>query len=113
MGEAFKEAASLRYRWFEVRYRINPLLLRRDFDTILGLKTFAEASSSLRVFPNGWLDGPQGVVAEDGWTKPSNYMSVMSAIMPLLGLVMFVSICGAFVYNVSRILGGRLRPPSG
>ena len=113
LGEAFKEAASLRYRWFEVRYRVNPLLLRRDFDTILGLKTFAEASSSLRIYPSGWLDGPPGDMAEDGWTKPRGYMFVMSAIMPLLGAIVFISICGAFVYNVSRILMGRLRPPSG
>ena len=67
----------------------------------------------MRIYPNGWLDGPQGKIAEDGWSEPQSYMFVMSVIMPILGTFMFLSICGAFFYNVSRILMGRLRPPNG
>ena len=60
LGEAFEEAASVRYNWFELRYRVNPLLLRRDFQSRLVLKTFAIADSKITIYPHSLLDSPLG-----------------------------------------------------
>ena len=73
LGEAFAEAASVRYSWFELRYRVNPLLLRREFESRLVLKTFAIADSKITIYPHSLLDSPAGDLNEKNWSTPPKY----------------------------------------
>ena len=112
LGEAFEEAASVRYNWFELRYRVNPLLLRRDFQSRLVLKTFAIADSKISIYPHSLLDSPPGIVGEDGWARPPKYGLIFAALISSMGLLVFLSIWGSFLFNAKRYVFGRLKPPN-
>jgi hypothetical protein len=111
LGEAFEEAASVRYNWFELRYRVNPLFLRRDFQSRLILKTFAIADSKISIYPHSLLDSPPGIVGEDGWARPPKYGLIFASLISSMGLLIFLSILGAFLFNAKRYVFGRLKPP--
>ncbi len=110
LAEAFRAAAPMRYRWFELRYRTDPFYLRRKFKTGIKLTSFATAEASVELFPSAWLDGPPGVEGEDGWTKSQSYLHTTVVVMPVLGLLVALSYVGAVVFNTRRVLFGRTRP---
>jgi hypothetical protein len=111
LGDAFRATAAVRHKWFEIRYKIDPMRLRREFQTRLTLKTFAVSDSSIMLYPNGWLDAPPGELQANGWSKARPYTYVMSVLMPVMGAVVFLLIFGAAFFNVKRVLSGRLRRP--
>jgi hypothetical protein len=112
LGEAFQAAAAERYRWFEARYRLDPFYLRRSFRTRLRLLSMAEAESSVEIVPSAWLDGPAGVRAKDGWTRPAPLSRTVAGTMPFLGLIVSLTFLPAAFFNAWRALSGRLRQPS-
>lgn len=111
LGEAFAEAASVRYSWFELRYRVNPLLLRREFESRLVLKTFAIADSKITIYPHSLLDSPAGELNQENWSTPPKYGMIFAALISSMGLLIFFSIVGAFLFNAKRYVFGRLKPP--
>ena len=109
LGEAFASSAARRYRWFEVRYRLDPFYLRRAFTTRLRLMSFYTAEAAVSIHPSAWLDAPPGEVNEAGWTEPQSYAHTMVVLTPILGLLMALGYLGAAVFNTRRALSGRNR----
>ncbi len=112
LGEAFRAAAATQYRWFEVRYRLDPFHLRRSFKATIRLTAFAQAEASVVIHPSAWLDAPPGRRAEDGWTRPASIMRTASLVMPLLSLLVILGFLPPALFNTRRILSGRLRQPA-
>jgi hypothetical protein len=111
LGEAFEAAAAKRYEWFEVRYRVQPAHLRRSFESTIELVSFATGAASVTIHPSAWLDAPPGVIASDGWSRPASYRRTLSAVLPMMGLVVAMMYLGAAGFNSRRVLSGRTRPP--
>ena len=121
LGEAFRAAAAERYRWFEVRYRMDPFYLRRQFRSRLRLLNLAAAESSVVIHPSAWLDAPTGVRGPDGWTLPRPYLHTSTVVLPGLGVIVSLTFLGAAFFNTRRALLRRARqsvrrapePPAG
>jgi hypothetical protein len=109
LAKAFQEAASPRYRWFEVRIRMDPFYLRRDFKIRLALLGVASAASSIEVYPSAWLDAPPGRSLSDGWHVADTYHRTLVVIVPLIALFVTLSYLGAALHNTRRMLFGRVR----
>jgi hypothetical protein len=111
LGVAFQAAAAEQYKWFELRYRLDPFYLRRPFETTLRLAAFAEAEASVELHPSAWLDLPPGERAADGWSRPVSLARSAGTILPLMGLLVALSFISPAMLNARRIVLGRLRPP--
>ena len=111
LADAFVQAASLRYKWFELRYKVSPTWLRESFVSKIQIKTLASATSEITIYPHAWLDGPTGKLRNDGWTDPRESYHSSILMMNFIGLFLFLSILGAAFFNIRRNLMGRLRPP--
>ena len=112
LGQAFAEVAAVRHQWFEIQYRHNALKMRKSFETRFKLLKYARAMSSTNIYPHAWLDGPPGLRDSEGWSKRGSYWHSTTILTSGLGLLIFLSILGAAVFNVKRMLLGRLTPPS-
>lgn len=121
LGRAFQQVATLKYHWFELRYKVNPQLLRQSFFSGIKLNVQTAEASKIHIQPHGWLDAPTGTESDvtcdaDGkecttWTKPTSYLHVLTILLPLMGVLLFLSILNAGLYNIRRVLTGRLRRP--
>ena len=70
-----------------------------------------ESAASVTIHPSAWLDAPPGVLASDGWSRPASYRRTLSAVLPMMGLVVVMMYLGAAGFNSRRVLSGRTRPP--
>ncbi len=121
LAEAFRAAAAQRYTWFEIRYQVDPHYLRRSFETRLRLTSFADAESSLRIYPSAWLDGPPGRREADNRIVAQSYRHTATVIMPVLGALVGLGFLGAISFNGYRIVfrrgrrgaAGGAKPPGG
>ncbi|MED5371444.1 MAG: vWA domain-containing protein [Myxococcota bacterium] len=117
LGRAFQDAAATRYRWFEVRYQVDPAYLRRRFDTKIRLTAFAQGESEVTLEPSAWLDPPTGELSRRsdlaGWVEPVPYRSSAGVVMTVLGLLVSATFLGAALFNISRVASGRRKPRSG
>jgi hypothetical protein len=111
LANAFIQAASLRYKWFELRYKVSPTWLRETFVSKIQIKTLASSTSEITIYPHAWIDGPTGKIREDGWTDPRKSYHASVLFMNIIGLFLLLSILGAAFFNIRRNLMGRLRPP--
>jgi hypothetical protein len=109
LAEAFLAAAAPKYRWFEVRYRMDPFFLRRAFKTRLSLVGVGTAGATIQIHPSAWLDAPPGRLMEDGWHMEENYLVTFLVVMPLFAAFVGLSYVGAAVHNTRRMLFGRVR----
>lgn len=110
LGDAFQDAAAVRYDWFEVRYQLDVAYLRRSFDTKIRLKDFSQAESAITLYPSAWFDAPPGEIDGDGWAQPVPYRRTAALMMPSLGLLLSLSFLGAALYNIRRVAFGRVNP---
>lgn len=108
LADAFKQAAAMRYRWFEARYQVDPFFLRRTFETKLRLVTLFRSEASIRFHPSGWLDAPPGVRDEKGWAQPVSWWTTTTVALPLIGALLALGYLPAAFVNVKRALRGRL-----
>lgn len=104
LGEAFMAAAARRFRWFEVRYRVDPFYLRRSFRTGLRLLSFAKAEANVKIYPSAWLDAPPGVLAEDTWHTQQTFRHTATIAVPALGLGVTLIYVSAAFFNTRRAL---------
>ncbi len=112
LGEAFASAAAQRYKWFEVRYRMDPLHMRRSFDTMVKLTSYSGAEAQITFHPSGWFDPPSATNGPDGWAVPTPLRASLALLLPILGGLLGVTFLGAASYNVRRaIFRGRPRNP--
>ena len=111
LGQAFAEVAAVRHQWFEIQYRHNALKLRKSFESRFELLKYANSMSYTNIYPHAWLDGPPGVLDEKGWSRPSSSWHTLTILTSGLGLLLFLSILGAAIFNVKRMMFGRLNPP--
>ena len=109
LAKAFLEAASPRYRWFEVRIRMDPFYLRRDFKVRLALMGVGNAASSIEVYPSAWLDAPPGRSLPDGWHVADTYKRTLMVIVPVIAVFVTLSYIGAALHNTRRSLFGRVQ----
>lgn len=105
---AFKSVVALRHQWFEVYYRFNPLNMRQDFEVKYDWEGFMRATSSVNIYPHAWVDGPPGEVDRKGFPKRGSAWHSTTILSSGMGLFLFLSILGAAVFNVKRLLSGRL-----
>lgn len=112
LGEAFAAAAARRYRWFEVRYRVDPFYLRRSFVTGLRLLSFAKAEAKVKIYPSAWLDAPPGVPIEDNWHTARTFRHTATVAVPVLGLGVALIYLSAAIFNTRRALFRRGSRPS-
>ncbi|HJN75115.1 MAG TPA: vWA domain-containing protein [Myxococcota bacterium] len=110
LGEAFRDAAAVRYDWFEVRYQLDVAYLRRSFDTKIRLKDFSQAESAITLYPSAWFDGPPAEIDSEGWAQPVPFRQSAAFMMPSLGLLVGLSFLGAALYNIRRVAFGRVNP---
>lgn len=108
LGAAFQEVAAIRYEWFEVMFRTDPLNLRRDFTVGFQLNNYARAVSSVSVYPHAWMDGPHGEKDSEGWSTRGTIWHSTSILTSGLGVLLFLLTFGAAVFNMKRLAFGRL-----
>lgn len=106
LAEAFRAAARKRHMWFQVRYKVDPFYLRRGFTTTLRLSSPYQVETSVPIYPNAWVDGPPGVVAEDGWPAAAPFRSSLVVLMSILSLLVVWNYLPAALFNVRRALFG-------
>lgn len=108
LGDAFRAAAAPKYRWFELRYRMDPFFLRRSFETKLRLVGVGTAEGGIKIHPSAWLDAPPGRLRTDGWHEEESYLRTFLVIVPVLGVLVVLSFLGAALHNTRRLLMGRV-----
>ncbi len=114
LGEAFASAAAERYRWFEVRYRMDPLHMRRSFETMVKLTSYAGAEARITFYPSAWFDPPSPARGADGWAETAPLRSSLALLMPILAALLSVIFIGAAAFNTRRaVFRGRPRNPKG
>jgi hypothetical protein len=112
LGEAFASAAAERYRWFEVRYRMDPLHLRRSFETMVKLNSYTGAEARITFYPSGWFDLPTATRGADGWAETTPLRASLTLLLPILGALISIAFIGAASFNARRALfRGRPRNP--
>jgi hypothetical protein len=112
LGEAFASAAAQRYNWFEVRYRMDPLHMRRSFETMVKLTSYAGAEAKITFHPSGWFDPPSARTGPDGWAVPTPLRASLALLLPILGGLLSIMFLGAASYNMRRaIFRGKPRNP--
>lgn len=112
LAEVFQRAASERYRWYELRYRVPDSFHHRyAFDVRVSLRGLARAWSELTVLPSAWLDAPTGV-REPGarWTRPSSLRETFVLVVPITGLLLLFGHLGPAWFNARRAILRRARP---
>jgi hypothetical protein len=109
LADAFKQAAAMRYKWFEARYQVDPFFLRRSFETKIRLVTLFRSEATIRFRPSGWLDAPPGTRDEKGWTQPVSWGSTVTVLLPAMGALLALGYLPAAFVNVKRALLLRLR----
>lgn len=109
LAEAFLAAAAPKYRWFEVRYRMDPFFLRRKFKTRLSLIGVGTAGATIQIHPSAWLDAPPGHRMDDGWHMEGSYLATLLVLVPLYAAFISLSYVGAALHNTRRMLFGRVR----
>ena len=65
LGAAFQEVAAIRYEWFEVMFRTDPLNLRRDFKAGFGI-TMRVLYHLLMFAHAGWIIHTVKKILKDG-----------------------------------------------
>lgn len=117
LGKAFQDAAATRYRWFELRYQVDPAYLRREFVTKVRLTAFSQGESTVAIQPSAWLDPPSGELSTDpelrGWVEPVPYRRTASVVMSVLGMLVSATFLGAALFNIRRVAAGRRKPRGG
>jgi hypothetical protein len=108
LATAFKAAAPRAYRWFEARYTVDPLFLRRSFDATVRLEAMAKTEATIRLHPSGWLDAPPGTVGPDGRVKPVSFAATAALVMPVLGSLVALHYLPPALFNVRRALFSRV-----
>lgn len=108
LATAFKAAAPRAYRWFEARYVVDPLFLRRSFDVTIRLEAMAKTEATIRLHPSGWLDAPPGVVGPDGSVAPGSAAATASLVLPVLGALVALHYLPPALFNVRRALFSRV-----
>jgi hypothetical protein len=110
LADAFVDAASKKFRWYDVRYSVNPFFLRRTFKSRINFIWGSnEQMGSLEVAPSGWLDGPPGIPFDGRWVKAAPYSRTAVLIFPLIGLITTLMYLPAAMFNLRRILFNRIR----
>ena len=108
LGKAFQEVAAIRYQWFEIMFRDNALKFRREFNVGLQLNNYARAVSNVNVYPHAWMDGPHGEKDAEGWSTRGTIWHSASILTSGLGVLIFLLVLGAAVFNGKRLVLGRL-----
>jgi hypothetical protein len=75
------------------------------------LVSFATAEASVELFPSAWLDAPPGVKSEGGWTIQRPFRAIFILLVPLFGLLLFLSYIGAAAFHAKRAMFMRVRQP--
>lgn len=112
LAEVFSKAASARYRWYELRYRVpDSFYHRHAFTTKLRLSAIARAETTFEVLPSPWMDAPTGFrPTGEKWTRPSPFRRTLGLVMPLLGTLVFLTFVGPAWFNARRAIFRRARP---
>ncbi len=106
LAEAFKAAAQKRYKWFELRYKVDPFYLRRGFDVTVRLTSPYQVEATVPIYPNAWIDGPAGVPGEDGWPTPAPFRTSLVVVVVILSALIVWNYVPAAMFNVRRALFG-------
>lgn len=111
LAEAFKAAAAKRYKWFDIRYTVDPFYLRRSFDTKLQFVWGGkDDAGTISIFPSAWLDAPPGVPMENStWTKAAPFSSTFVVLLPTLGAFLSFNYISPALFNLKRVLFSRVK----
>lgn len=111
LAEAFKAASAKRYKWFDIRYVVDPYYLRRSFDSrVQFLWGGKDDAGSISIFPSAWLDAPPGLAMEDGkWTRAAPYSRTLVVLLPTLGALLSFNYVSPALFNLKRVLFSRVR----
>lgn len=112
LAEVFQKAASARYRWYQLKYRLaDNFHHRRAFRVRVALDSVARAYTELSLLPSPWMDAPPGR-REAGavWTTPTSLWSSLVLVMPVLGALVFLAFLGPAWFNARRAIFRRAKP---
>jgi hypothetical protein len=114
LAEVFRDTAAIRYRWFEVRYRVpDSFYHRKSFEVQLRLENLARAYTTVMVYPHPLLDAPGGeLLPGERWVRPTSFARSLAVLVPSLALLVAGLFVGPAVFNVRRAIFRRARPRS-
>jgi Mg-chelatase subunit ChlD len=105
VAKVFEKAAAERYKWYEIRYRVQWFHTRRSFDTTVFLNNYARADSSITILPGPWMDAPTGTrVAGESWSRPTPLVRAAALVLPILGLLVSIGFVTPAMFNARRAL---------
>lgn len=104
LKEVFAETAPTRYKWYKVKYRVDPQYHRSSFTSTIELKQFVSARASTTFHPSAWFDAPSGLPADDGdqWVEPGDIRRATAFTVPVLGVFILLTFFGPAFFNARR-----------
>lgn len=109
LTEVFYAAAAERYRWYTARYRLDGFYHRQSYFVRISLLAYSVASSTVEIYPSGWIDAPTGTVGEDQWTRPSDLGRATAVAMPVLGGLLLLGFASPAFFNARRVIFRRAK----
>ena len=119
LAQAFRDAAAVRYRWYQIRFKTGQSLHHRqtvNLELRLGnAQHLTRSSTAVSLYPSAWLDGPpgdvpEGLAASETWARPAPTRRV-AALYLLLGTLLLISLsAGPAWFNIRRAWTRRARP---
>jgi hypothetical protein len=111
LKDVFAETAPKRYKWYQVRYRVDPQYHRTAFSSTILIKQFATARASAVFHPSAWFDAPTGRPPKSGgvWVERGDIRRATAFTVPVLGAFLFLTFFGPAVFNMRRALFRRSR----
>lgn len=115
LAEVLKSAAAVRYRWYELWYKVpDGFYHRKSFEVGLRLEGSVRAETKVKVYPNGWIDAPSAVHPDGArWHTPTPFRHSFTLLMPALGVLVLLSYIGPATFNTRRAILRRARPRRG
>ena len=111
LRDVFAETAPTRYKWYKVRYRVDPQYHRSSFSSTIELTQFVSARASTTFHPSAWFDAPSGLPPKDGgqWVEPGDIRRATAFTVPVLGAFVLLTFLGPALFNTRRTLFRRAR----
>jgi hypothetical protein len=113
LKKVFAETAPRRYRWYQVRYKVDPFYHRSKFATRIQITNFAAADSAVTWYPSAWLDAPSGIAPEgERWVVSGDIRRATGVMVLILGGLIFLTFLGPAMFNGRRAMFRRSRKTS-
>ena len=119
LAQAFRDAAAVRYRWYQLRFKTGQSLHHRQRVNLelrlANAQHLTRSSTKVSLLPSAWLDGPPGDVPgglseAESWSTPAPSRRI-AALYLMLGTLLIGGLnLGPAWFNIRRAWTRRARP---